>query len=185
MKKCFLLLPLLFLFSACSAHPPTGTLQTVCLANEDSAYYYDLGQGTAAVAFTANTAFSGAEMNCFVREHDNRLTLTLYSAKNDYSTTVSGKALRRYTFTETENTGMLTWKFEELPAGSYLLTISETKGISVSKAVVPSEEANGQTVHFLNGEPISDGLFQIRFLFSQGEPMAFFTPFSFPTKEES
>lgn len=182
MKKFLLLLPLLLL-CGCSSHPPTQEMQSVGLADRTSAYYYDLKEDTAAIAFTANAPFSGAELPCFVRQTDNRLTLTLYAATGDYFATVEGKALRQYTFTDVKDTTALLWRFDTLPAGSYVLTLSAAQGITVSKAVVPSPEANGRAVHFLNGEVVTDGVFDLRFLFTDGAPADFFAPFSFPAAE--
>ena len=137
-----------------------------------------------AMAFALDVPLGGLSMQFEPTGEDSEITVELYKAKENYEETLKSTPKRKETFKNpAEN---MIWQFRTLPAGSYLLVFSDAKNVNVLKSVVPSQQANGRTVHYKDGTVVTDGLFTITLMCIQAEEERTYEllPFSYPTPEE-
>lgn len=185
MKKRTLLLcffSLLFLFSACSSQKTD--LLPVELPARNSATDSELQGDVIAVACGVNAPIGGIEFSCKITGESPQITVAIYKAEKDYQTTLSGKPVRKETVTDL--TERLLWQFRTLPAGNYLVVFSRAKDATLIKSVIPSDASNGKTVHYRNGEVMTDGTCALTLLCvkTTENPEPAMTTFFYPVVEE-
>lgn len=186
MKKAALftaLCLLTLLFSACS--PKATQWYTVSLTHRDAESDASIPAEHVAVALTTDSPLGGMEMVFSVTGENPSATVSIYKAEKDYSTTLSGKAVRQETF---ENlTDKLLWQFRTLPAGDYLIVFSDLTDATLLRSVVPSEEANGKILNYRNGEISTDGtcVLILYFIPTNEIPQPGLNTFAYPVLEEA
>lgn len=154
MKRMFsVVIAGLLLFCACSAG--VGDTVTVDLFGASEPTASDLSGGTVAVAVTVNEDFCGIEWQCSVSSSDSSLTVSVFRADTDYKTSVSSGAVREITLQGLRNDNL--WEFRTLSAGDYVIVFSEASGVSLCFCALPSDEANGKTLTYRNGEVSAEG----------------------------
>lgn len=185
MKKIALFTALccLFLLAGCSAK---GTQwATVSLTQRDAETDASIPAEHVAVALTTDTPLGGMEMVFSLTGENPSATVSVYKAEKDYSTSLSGKAVRQEKFTDL--TDKLLWQFRTLPAGDYLIVFSDLTDATLIRSVVPSEQANGKILNYRNGEISTDGtcVLTLYFIPANDNSQPQLKTFAYPVVEEA
>lgn len=181
MKKIFIFaLCLLFCFSGCAANGEWNALE---LARRDAASDASIPAQHVAVALSPASDLQGLEMTFTVTGESPSVTVSVYRAEKDYNTTLSGKPLREKNFSNLAE--KVLWQFRSLPAGDYLIVFSDLSAATLTKSVVPSDEANGKILYYRNGEVMTDGTPVLTLLCAKnGEESPKLVTFSYPVPQE-
>ncbi len=183
MKKILpLALCLLLLFTGCSSK---GTdWQPVNLALQDKETDASIPAQHVAVALSPDGTLGGIEMTFSVTGDTPSVSVAVYKAEKDYQTTLSGKPVRKKNFSQI--TEKILWQFRTLPAGDYLIVFSEMNAVTLTRSVVPSDEANGKILTYRNGEIMTDGTPVLTLLCpkTNDQPEPGLITFSYPVIEE-
>lgn len=185
MKKIWrtaLFLSIVLLFSACSS--PSPGLSPINLALRNPASDTAILGDTVAIACAVNAPLSGIEIAFEITEPNASITVSVYQAEKDYKTSLANKPVRKETIDHLSE--KVLWQFRTLAAGNYLIVFSDAKNAAPIKSVVPADSANGKTVHYRNGEVMTDGtcaltLFCIK---TDQVPEPEMTTFFYPVVEE-
>lgn len=151
---------LLLTFSACKGN--VTDWKTVSLTGTSSAPAPSVSGEPVAVALSPNSPIGGIELQLDISGDAPKITLSIYEATVDYQTTLSQKPVRKETIDRLSE--RILWQFRTLPAGDYLIVVSQMEGAALKKAIVPSDEANGKILHYCNGEIRTDGTPEITLL---------------------
>lgn len=137
-----------------------------------------------AVAFSVNAPLNGLEFRLHVTEGDSEITVEIYEANTDLTTTLSEKPLRKETLTDLSDKMML--QFRTLNEGDYVLLFRDAKNATLLKAVLPSEQANRKILGFRNGEPMNDGTLAVTLLLIKTEtnPEPGLVTFQYPVPQD-
>ena len=183
MKKIIpLVLCLLLVLTACGAK---GTeYATIDFAVRDADTDASIPAEHVAIALSTQTPFGGMEITFSLTGENPSAVVSIYKANADYQTTLSGKPVRKETFTEL--TEKLLWQFRTLPEGDYLIVFSEITGATLMRSIVPSDAANGKLLTYRNGEIMTDGTPVLTLLFpkTNEHPEPGLTTFAYPVVEE-
>ncbi len=185
MKKTTLFLSfciLCLLFSGCSSG---GTdWAPLDLARRNPSTDAPIPAEVVAVALSTEAPLGGMEMSFTITGENPSGIVSIYKADRDYSTTLSGKPVREEKFSKL--TEKLMWQFRSLPAGDYLIVFSELSAATMTRSIVPSDEANGKILNYRNGEIMTDGTCALTLLFikTHDHPEPGLVTFAYPVPEE-
>ena len=163
LKKALSLLLLAVLLCTLSACKGSVTdWKTVSLTRTSSAPAASVSGEPVAVALSPDSPFGGIELRLEITGDSPKITISIYEATVDYQTTLSQKPVRKESVDRLSE--RILWQFRTLPAGDYLIVVSQMEDAALKKAVVPSDEANGKILHYCNGEIRTDGTPEITLL---------------------
>lgn len=185
MKKVALFLAFLIpclLFAGCSSG---GTDWAILeLSHRDPVTDASIPAERVAVALSTEAPLGGLEMTFSITGENPSGTVSIYKAEKDYATTLSGKPAREEKFSNL--TEKLMWQFRTLPAGDYLIVFSDLSAATLTRSIVPSDEANGKILNYRNGEIMTDGTCVLTLLFikTNDHPEPGLVTFAYPVPEE-
>ncbi|MBO5247713.1 MAG: hypothetical protein J6B54_00235 [Clostridia bacterium] len=185
MKKiiCFfsLLMTVLLLVGCASDGTDWGTVE---LARRDAETDATIPAQHVAVALSPNAPLGGMEIIFSITGESPSGTVSIYKAEKDYDTTLSGKPVRKESFSPL--TEKVLWQFRTLPAGDYLIVFSDLNAATLVRSIVPSDGANGKILHYRNGEIMTDGTCALTLLCIKTDdvPEPNLNTFAYPVPEE-